>query len=113
MAEQMMARYVFVGGGVAAAQASVGMREVDGEGSAVIVCSEKWWPYDRPPLSKNFLLKDLDPGDVESKDPSFYEEKNIHVLRHRTVTAVDLAARKVTLNDGTVIGYEKLLLATG
>lgn len=113
MAGQMTARYVFVGGGVAAAQASVGMREVDKEGSAIIVCSENWWPYDRPPLSKNFLTKDLDPSDVESKDPSFYEQNNIQVLRGRTVVSADLAAKKVTLDDGTVIVYEKLLLATG
>lgn len=98
---------------MAAAQASVGMRQVDTEGSAIIVCSESWWPYDRPPLSKNFLTKDLDPSDVESKDPSFYEQNNIQVMRGRTVVSADTAAKKITLDDGTEIGYEKLLLATG
>ncbi len=113
MSGQMNAKYVFIGGGVAAAQASVGMREVDKEGSAIIVCSENWWPYDRPPLSKNFLTKDLDPSDVESKDPSFYEQNNIQVLRGRTVVSADTAGKKITLDDGTEIGYEKLLMATG
>jgi 3-phenylpropionate/trans-cinnamate dioxygenase ferredoxin reductase subunit len=113
MSGQLNAKYVFVGGGVAAAQASVGMRQVDTEGSAIIVCSESWWPYDRPPLSKNFLTKDLDPSDVESKDPSFYEQNNIQVMRGRTVVSADTAAKKIKLDDGTEIGYEKLLLATG
>ncbi|MEA2552367.1 MAG: hypothetical protein QOJ65_543, partial [Fimbriimonadaceae bacterium] len=113
MGEQLQARYVLVGGGVAAAQASVGIREVDADGSVIIVGQEKWFPYDRPPLSKGFLTKDLSPEDVESKDQSFYQEKNIQVLRGRKAVSLDLAARTVQLDDGTTIQYQKALVATG
>ena len=113
MPDKKSVKYVLIGGGAAAANASVGMREVDADGSAIIVCKEKWFPYDRPPLSKGFLTKDLAPEDVESKDPSFYKEKNIEVIRGNGVKSVDLAARKATLEDGTELQYEKLLMATG
>lgn len=113
MAEQLETRYLLVGGGTASAQASVGIRELDADGPVVIVGQEKWYPYDRPPLTKGFLTKDIAPEDIESKDPSFYKEKNIHVLRSRRADRVERANRTVTLNDGTTIRYEKLLLATG
>lgn len=111
MGEQV--RYVLVGGGVAVAHAAVGIREIDPDGSMTIVCKENWYPYDRPPLSKGFLTKDLDPEDVESKDQSFYKDKNITVLKATEAISVDLAARKVSLSNGSELQYEKLLLATG
>lgn len=111
MGEQV--RYLLVGGGVAVAHASVGIREVDPDGSCMIVCKENWFPYDRPPLSKGFLTKDLAPEDVESKDPSFYKDKNIKVHKGTTVESVDLGKKKATLSNGSEIEYEKLLIATG
>jgi 3-phenylpropionate/trans-cinnamate dioxygenase ferredoxin reductase subunit len=111
MGEQM--KYVLVGGGVSVAHAAVGIRELDSDGSMTIICKENWYPYDRPPLSKGFLTKDLDPEDVESKDQSFYTDKNIQVRKGTTATAVDLANKTVTLSDGSELTYEKLLLATG
>lgn len=102
-----------IGGGAASAQASVGIREVDPSGSAMIVGQEKWFPYDRPPLSKGFLTKDISPEDIESKDPSFYQEKNIEVLRGVRAESIDRANQTVGLSDGSSVGYEKLLLATG
>lgn len=113
MAEQLQARYVLVGGGAASAQASVGIREVDPDGSTIIVGLEKWFPYDRPPLSKGFLTKDITPEDIESKDPSFYKDKNIEVIRGVRAESIDRAGKTVTLADGRTIRYEKLLLATG
>ena len=111
MSEQ--AKYVLIGGGVAVAHAAVGIRELDPDGSAVIVCKEHWFPYDRPPLSKGFLLKNLAPEDVESKDPSFYKEKNIKVIKGTSADSIDLAKKTVTLSNGSTISYEKLLIATG
>jgi 3-phenylpropionate/trans-cinnamate dioxygenase ferredoxin reductase subunit len=113
MGEQKKVKFLLIGGGAAVANAAVGIREVDADGSALIVCKEKWFPYDRPPLSKGFLTKDLDPTDVESKDPSFYTEKNIEVLRSTEAKSVDVGGKNVTLSDGSVVEYEKLLIATG
>jgi len=111
MGEQV--RYLLIGGGVSVAHAAVGIREVDPDGSMTIVCKENWFPYDRPPLSKGFLTKDLAPEDVESKDPSFYTEKKIQVLKGTTADKVDCAKKTVHLSNGTDISYEKLLIATG
>ena len=111
MAEHV--RYLLIGGGVAVAHAAVGIREVDPDGSAAIVCKENWFPYGRPPLSKGFLTKDLSPEDVESKDPSFYAEKNIHVHKGTTAEKIDRATKTVHLSNGTDYNYEKLLIATG
>src|SRR5690349_19196324 len=107
MGEQV--RYLLIGGGVAVAHAAVGIREIDPDGSAAIVCKENWFPYDRPPLSKGFLTKDLAPEDVESKDPTFYAEKNIHVQKGTTAERVDTAKKTVHLSNGTDYTYERLL----
>ncbi|CAN5429550.1 FAD-dependent oxidoreductase [soil metagenome] len=107
-------KYLLIGGGAAVAQAAVGIREVDKEGSAMIVCQEPRLPYDRVPLTKGFLkFKPNDPEDIESKDASFYPNNNIEVRIGTEATKIDRAAKTVELSDGTVVTYEKLLLATG
>ena len=107
-------KYLLVGGGTAAAQAAVGIRELDKEGSVLIVCREPHIPYDRPPLSKGFLkFRPEDPADIESKDSTWYPQNNVSVRTGTEVTKIDRGSCKATLSDGTVIGYEKLLLATG
>src|SRR5579871_3018408 len=110
MGENAQVKYLIVGGGAAAAQGAVGIRELDAEGPALIVCREKWWPYDRPPLSKGILLGKATPEDAESKDPSWYEKNNVPVRRGVAATSIDRAAKTVSLSDGSTVSYEKLLL---
>lgn len=107
------AKYLIVGGGVAAAHASVGIRELDQEGSVLIVGDEPTYPYDRPPLSKSLLEGKTTPEDAESKDPSFYEKNDIQLLSGVRATKLDREARTVTLDNGEMVAYERLLLATG
>jgi 3-phenylpropionate/trans-cinnamate dioxygenase ferredoxin reductase component len=112
--DQETAKYVIVGGGAAAAKGAQGVREVDPDGRCVIICRENRLPYDRPPFSKGFLTSDdMKPEDAESKDPSFYTDKNVEVRVGTEVTAIDRGNRRVTLSDGSTLGYEKLLLALG
>jgi 3-phenylpropionate/trans-cinnamate dioxygenase ferredoxin reductase subunit len=106
-------KYLIVGGGVASAHAAVGIRDLDADGSVMIVGQEPRLPYDRPPLSKGMLLGKADPEDAESKDPSFYTDNGIEVRRGVRALRVDRPARTVTLSDGTSVAYENLLLATG
>jgi 3-phenylpropionate/trans-cinnamate dioxygenase ferredoxin reductase subunit len=113
MGEGNAVKYLIVGGGAAAAQAAVGIREIETEGSVLIVCKESWWPYDRPPLSKSLLLGKTSPEDAESKDPSWYEKNNVQVRRGTSVTAIDRTAKSATLHGGETLTYEKLLIATG
>lgn len=113
MGENRQVEYLIVGGGVAAAHASVGIRDLDTEGSVLIVGDEPTFPYDRPPLSKSLLEGKTTPEDAESKDPSFYEKNGIEVLSGVRATSLDRAAKTVTLDNGETVQYERLLLATG
>lgn len=109
----MSVKYLIIGGGVTAAQAAVGIRELDANGSILIAAGEDRLPYDRPPLSKGMLLGRMDPEDAESKDPSFYVDNSVEVRKGYFATSVDRANHRVTFADGSQVEYEKLLLATG
>jgi 3-phenylpropionate/trans-cinnamate dioxygenase ferredoxin reductase subunit len=113
MGEIHHVKYLIIGGGAAAANAAVGIRELDTEGSVLIVGKESWWPYDRPPLSKNLLLGATSPEDAESKDPTWYGKNNVEVIRGLEATSLYLSAKKVGFADESSVAYEKLLLATG
>ncbi len=106
-------KYLIIGGGAAAAQAAVGIRELDAEGSVTIVAKESWWPYDRPPLSKGMLVGQAEPADAESKDPSWYEKNNVTVKRGVEAVSLDTAARQVDFSDDSTLKYDRLLIATG
>ena len=68
-------------------------------------------PYERPPLSKGFLLGTS--GQVPVKDAAWYEQASVELILGSRATRLDLAARTVTLSGGAVLGYDQLLLATG
>jgi NADPH-dependent 2,4-dienoyl-CoA reductase/sulfur reductase-like enzyme len=101
-------RYLIVGGGMTAAAAIGGIREVDPTGSIGVVTSEEHPPYNRPPLSKA-LWKGA-PFDsiwrAAADDALTYHEG-------RTARDLDAHGKRVTDDQGTVYGFEKLLLATG
>jgi 3-phenylpropionate/trans-cinnamate dioxygenase ferredoxin reductase subunit len=108
------AKYVLIGGGVASVSAAQAIRKRDEDGSLVIIAAETSLPYDRPPLSKQFLTgEDAAPEDVLTKPAEFYADSGIQVRTGSAATAIDRAKRVVTLADGEKIAYEKLLLATG
>jgi 3-phenylpropionate/trans-cinnamate dioxygenase ferredoxin reductase subunit len=99
---------------VTTAAAAQSIREHDKESPIVIVCGEPHPPYDRPPLSKQFLLDDgWKTDDPYSKADDFYPENRIEVRTGVRVTAIDRASQTATLDNGETFGYEKLLLATG
>jgi 3-phenylpropionate/trans-cinnamate dioxygenase ferredoxin reductase subunit len=100
-------RYLIVGGGMAAAAAVTGIREVDPSGPITIVGEERDPPYDRPPLSKA-LWKG---GSLEEVWRS--EVRGVDLQLGRRAERLDPAQRKVTLAGGGTFTYEKVLLATG
>jgi 3-phenylpropionate/trans-cinnamate dioxygenase ferredoxin reductase subunit len=101
-------RYVLVGGGMTAAAAAKGIRELDAAGSIGLVGAELNPPYARPPLSKGLWT-----GKDESSIWRGTEEQGVELLLGRTVVSLDLEARRVADDRGESHGYEKLLLATG
>jgi 3-phenylpropionate/trans-cinnamate dioxygenase ferredoxin reductase component len=104
-------RIVVIGGGVASAAAVAELRSEGYDGDLTLVSAEDAVPYERPPLSKEFLVGD--PGDGAVKDPAWYQEQSVGLRLGLRATGLDLPGRTVTLSDGSVLGYDQLLLATG
>jgi 3-phenylpropionate/trans-cinnamate dioxygenase ferredoxin reductase subunit len=104
-------KIVIVGGGLGAARTAEQLRRAEYSGSITIVSDEAHLPYDRPPLSKEVLRKEVD--DVALKPREFYDEKDIILRLGSAASSLDTAAQTVTLADGTVLGYDELVIATG
>lgn len=102
---------VIVGGGLAAARTAEQLRRSQYAGRITIVSDEVHLPYDRPPLSKEVLRKEVD--DVALKPREWYDEKGITLRLGSAATGLDTARRTVTLDDGTELGYDELVIATG
>ncbi len=102
---------VIVGGGLAAARTAEQLRRAEYAGAITIVSDEVHLPYDRPPLSKEVLRKEVD--DVFLKPREWYDEKNITLRLGSAATGLDTEAQTITLDDGAVLGYDELVIATG
>jgi NADPH-dependent 2,4-dienoyl-CoA reductase/sulfur reductase-like enzyme len=105
--------YVIIGGGLAGNAAAEAIRRRDKTGRIVLICAEPHLPYDRVPLSKDYLLGKVERQQVFLKNPRFYERNTIEVFLHNPATALDVSQRQVTLTDGRQLRCDTLLLATG
>lgn len=105
--------HIIVGGGLAGAKAAEALREKGFEGRIVLFGAEDRLPYERPPLSKDYLAgkKTLDEFTVQTAD--WYAEHQVELRLGTQVTSVDLAGHTVGIADGGQENYDKLLLATG
>src|SRR5262245_11458042 len=101
-------RYLIVGGGMTAAAAAGGIREVDGSGPIGMVGAEPHPPYDRPPLSKG-LWKDKPLESIWRKA----DLPGLTLHRGRRILQIDTGEKRATDDRGEVYRFEKLLLATG
>jgi 3-phenylpropionate/trans-cinnamate dioxygenase ferredoxin reductase component len=104
---------IIAGGGLAGANAAFELRKLGHAGRVVLVSEESEPPYERPPLSKEYLRgeKPLEQARVRPLDD--YASEGIELLRGRRIVTLDPAARTVNLDDGTDLGYDALLIATG
>jgi 3-phenylpropionate/trans-cinnamate dioxygenase ferredoxin reductase subunit len=104
---------LIVGGGHAGAQAAIALRQRKVHGSIAIVGDESDPPYERPPLSKDYLARDKTFDRMLIRPANFWAERDIALLLGRRVTTVDPAARTVILHNGATPGYCTLIWATG
>jgi len=104
---------VIVGAGHAAGQAAASLRQDGYDGEIVIIGDEPHIPYQRPPLSKQYMSGEHGIERVYLRPQKFYEDKNIVLKIGVRVESIDTAARQVTTSDGETIDYEYLLLSTG
>jgi apoptosis-inducing factor 3 len=104
---------VIVGGGAAGYMAAQTLRECGEAGRIVMITPEQRRPYDRPNLSKDYLHGHADPAWMPLRDDEFYAAQRIEIERGRRVTRLDAAARTITLDDGSTLGYTAAIVATG
>lgn len=104
---------MIVGGGHAAGQAAASLRQEGYEGPVVVVGDEPHLPYQRPPLSKEYLAGQQGLERVHLRPQKFYADRDIEVRSGVRVSAIDRAARTVVCEDKTTLAYDRLLLATG
>ncbi|KRB76099.1 ferredoxin reductase [Nocardioides sp. Root190] len=107
------ARVVIVGAGHGGANVAALLRQHGHDGAITLVGDESVWPYQRPPLSKDYLKGAMSDDDLLIKPKDFYAEQRIDVRFGSAVEALDTTARTVTLEGGESIAYDALVLATG
>ena len=105
--------YVIAGAGLAGAKAAETLREEGFDGPVVLIGDEAERPYERPPLSKDYLLGKAERDTIYVHPASWYADNGVELRLGVPVTGIDRAAHEVALADGSRIGYARLLLATG
>ncbi|MDQ0687360.1 3-phenylpropionate/trans-cinnamate dioxygenase ferredoxin reductase subunit [Streptomyces achromogenes] len=105
--------YVIVGASLAGAKAAQALREEGFDGSLILIGEESERPYERPPLSKGYLMGKDAREQIYVHPPQWYAEHGVDLRLGTAVTALDPAPHEVTLADGSRLGYAELLLATG
>ncbi|MDE1145794.1 MAG: FAD-dependent oxidoreductase [Azospirillaceae bacterium] len=104
---------LIVGSGHGGAQAAITLRQRGYTGSIAIIGDEPDLPYERPPLSKDYLSGAKPFERILIRPPAFWETRDITLLRGRRVVVVDPVAHAVTTGDGAVVGYGQLIWAAG
>jgi len=104
---------VIVGAGQAAAQTIQNLRQHNYPGSITLIGEEPYAPYQRPPLSKKYFAGEVPRERLLLRPQSFYADKGVALELGRRVEEIDRAARGLRLDDGRVLRYDQLLLATG
>ena len=105
--------FVIIGASLAGAKAAQKLRERGFDGRIVMVGSEPERPYERPPLTKNYLRGESGRETVYVHPPGYYDEHEIELLSDVTATAIDPKASRVVLEGDRQLAYDRLLLSTG
>jgi len=102
-----------VGAGHGGAQAAIALRQHGFTGSITIIGDEPEIPYERPPLSKDYLAGDKPFDRLLIRPAAFWSERNVRFLTGQPVVAVDAAGHQVAIADGQMLGYGTMIWATG
>ena len=105
--------FMIVGAGLAGAKAAQELRERGFDGRVVLVGAEPEPPYERPPLSKDYLRGESEREKAHVHPAGFYEEQEIELETGSAVTAIDPGTSRVLLEDNRELAYDRLLLTTG
>jgi 3-phenylpropionate/trans-cinnamate dioxygenase ferredoxin reductase subunit len=105
--------FLLVGGGMASANCAAELRKRGAEGSILLAGREPEPPYERPPLSKEYVRGEAGREDAYVNPPGWYEENGVELLSGVNVMSLDPGARTAKLQGGEEVGFGKALLATG
>ena len=106
-------KYLLAGGGLAASAAAVAIRKIDPVSALLMIGQENNRPYHRPPLSKDYLLRDTTHQDLFTLPEGWFAQNRVDLRTGRRVAHLDTARCAAMLDDGKEISYDKLLIATG
>jgi 3-phenylpropionate/trans-cinnamate dioxygenase ferredoxin reductase subunit len=109
----MSQHFIIIGAGQSGAQAVATLRAEGFSGDITLIGDEPFAPYQRPPLSKAYLMGTMERDRLFLKPDAFYRESRCALILGTAATAIDRGAKTVTLADGRKLSYDKLLLATG
>jgi 3-phenylpropionate/trans-cinnamate dioxygenase ferredoxin reductase subunit len=105
--------FVIVGASLAGAKAAETLRSEGFEGRIVLIGAEPHRPYERPPLSKDFLRGEAEREKVYVHETNFYDENQIELRLGQTAVSLDAGRRQLALDNGERLGFDRLLLTTG
>jgi len=105
--------FLLVGGGIASAYCASELRKRGADGSIMLVGREPEPPYDRPPLSKEYLRGEAGREDAHVHSRSWYEDHGVELLTGKSVISLDADARTAKIQGGEEVSFGKALLATG
>jgi len=105
--------FLLIGGGLASAQCAAELRKRGADGSILLAGREPEPPYERPPLSKEYMRGEAERADAYVNPPGWYEENGVELLTGTSVMSLDPAARTAKLQGGEEVVFGKALLATG
>ena len=105
--------FLLIGGGLAAANCASELRKRGAEGSILLAGREPEPPYERPPLSKEYLRGEAERSDAYVNPPEWYEENDVELLSGTNVMSLDPAARTAKLQGGDEVSFDEALIATG
>ena len=105
--------FLIVGASLAGAKAAEELRAQGFDGRVTLIGAEAERPYERPPLTKDYLRGESERAQAYVHPDDFYAQQEIELATGTRVTAIDPGTSRVRLDDGRDLGYDRLLLATG
>jgi 3-phenylpropionate/trans-cinnamate dioxygenase ferredoxin reductase component len=105
--------FLLIGGGMASAHCAAELRRRGAEGSILLVGREPEPPYERPPVTKDYLRGESERKDAYVQETSWYEENRVELLTGRNVLSLDAAARTAKIQGGEEVSFGQALLGTG
>ncbi|WP_016729676.1 NAD(P)/FAD-dependent oxidoreductase [Saccharolobus islandicus] len=109
----MKCDYLIIGSGIAGYNALKELLQLKPNSKIIMVSSDKYYPYDRPPLSKDYLRGKLEKDMLFFESDDFYKRDNLEVILNKSVERIDTSSKEAILSDGNTISFNKALITTG